>query len=142
MKKEYIDIMYDALDEKAFSDLCLNEEEIDQYYDGDFDYFSIFDGDPDYMVTENWDRIYFIIIWNRVYYITYWDWEGIYQLEEFCDGQDPKVSIWWNNTRSETKSRKYFEDENHNRDWFNNYKWLKIAYRWWCGYYYTLFKYE
>ena len=53
MKKEYIDIMYDALDEKAFSDLCLNEEEIDQYYDGDFDYFSIFDGDPDYMVTEN-----------------------------------------------------------------------------------------
>ena len=61
------------------------------------------------------------------------------QLLEFCGGQNPKVSIGGYNTRSETKNRKYLE--NNNREGFDLCNNLKIAYRGGCGYCYTLFEY-
>ena len=139
-KLEFIDLFNDLLDEKDFYNLCFSDDEIKAYHDWSFDPFIIFEWDPDYMIEENWNTIYFIIIDDKVYYI---DLEGsdenLDKLKEFCEWQNPKISLWWYNSRSETKNWIYLEDNNW--DWWEKCKNLKIAYRWWCGYCYTLFEY-
>lgn len=141
-KLQFIDLLNDRLDQKDFENLCMDEDEIKQYENGERDPFIIFEGDPDYMVTPKWNVIYFCIIDSTVYYLSMFDnQEDLDKLMEFCAAQNPKISPSWYNTRSESKNREYFEDENDNRDGFENYNWLKIAYRGWCWYVYTLFKY-
>lgn len=135
MKKEYIDLLNERLDQKAFSDLCFDENEIKEYKNWEFDLLKIFDGDPDYMLDENWNPLYFIIIWNRVYYVDYtFNSENVEKLKDFCNWQNPKISLSGCNTRSETHQRKYTDD-------FESYKWSKIAYRGGRGYIYTCFRY-
>ena len=145
-KLEFIDLFNDLLENEDFEKLCMSEDEIKQYHDWSRDPFIVFEGDPDYMIDENWNTLYFIRIDNKVYYIDYnSDWDRWYsdldKLQEFLEWQNPEVSRSWVSTRSETKNRKYFEDEVYNWNDFNNYKWLKIAYRNGCWYVYTLFKY-
>jgi hypothetical protein len=58
---------------------------------------------------------------------------------EFCNGQDTSISRSGYNTRSEVWHWEYME---HNSwDGFEKNWNLKIAYRWGCGYVYTLFEY-
>lgn len=145
-KLQFIDLFNDRLEKDDFENLCFSEKEIKDYENWLWDPFIVFEGDPDYMIDESWNTIYFIRIDNKVYYIDYdsnWDqgYSDLKKLEQFIENQSMKISLWWNNTRSETENRKYFENENYSWDWFKNYNWLKIAYRWWCWYVYTLFKY-
>lgn len=145
-KLQFIDLFNDRLEKDDFEKLCFSEKEIKDYENWQWDPFIVFEGDPDYMIDESWNTVYFIRIDNKVYYIDYnSDWDQWYsdleKLNEFIENQSMKISLWWNSTRSETKNRKYFEYENHSWDWFKNYNWLKIAYRNGCWYSYTLFKY-
>ena len=135
-----IDLYNDRLDKEDFENLCFSNEEIEEYNNWQFDYFKIFEGDPDYMIDNDWNTIYFIIIWNKVYYISLYDNNNnIEKLENFCKSQDPSISLWWYNTRSENDNRIYFDKNTWDEFW--NYHWLKIAYRGGCWYCYTLFKY-
>ena len=98
----------------------------------------IFEWDCDYLVDKNWYTLYFLIYWNTVYTSDInTDYDDI--LLEFCNWQNTKITKSWNSYRYESWKWQYF-DEN-TRDEFENYHWLKIAYRWWAGYCYTLFKY-
>ena len=141
-KLQFIDLFNDRLEKDDFENLCMSENEIENYENWEFDPYIIFEGDPDYMIDEYWNYTYFIRIKDKVYYIWNDFWTDLNKLQEFIEWQDPKVSISWTCSRSQTKNRKYFEDENYNWDWFNNYKWLKLAYRNGCWYTYALFKYE
>lgn len=145
-KLQFIDLFNDRLEKDDFENLCFSEKEIKDYENWQWDPFIVFEGDPDYMIDESWNTIYFIRIDNKVYYIDYdsnWDqgYSDLKKLEQFIENQSMKISLWWNSSRSETENRKYFEDENYSWDWFNSYNWLKIAYRNGCWYSYTLFKY-
>lgn len=141
MKKlEFINLADEMLGQEDFENLCMTDEEIEAYKEWTRDAFWLFEGDSDYMIDECWNITYFMIIKNKVYYIDLEnDAETLKKLEEFCKGQDPTVSRWWYNTRTQTKNRKYFEE--NTRGDFEKYKWLKIAYRWWCWYVYTCFMY-
>lgn len=140
-KLEFIDLLNDCLEKEDFENLCFEDKEIEEYNDWQWDPFIVFEGDPDYMINpENWNTVYFIRIDNKVYYIDCFDdGEDLEKLRDFIEWQDPKISLWWYNTRSKTKHREYLEDNNW--DWWDRCKNLKIAYRWWCGYVYTLFEY-
>ena len=138
-KLEYIDLYQDILDETAKDDLCMDNEEWQKYMDGEWDPYIVFEWDPDYLVTPEGSIVYFIIIWSRVYYIGDPDDEYMEALQEFCNWQDPTISRSWYNTRSETKKWQYMDDNTWNG--WDNCKKLKIAYRWWCWYIYTLFEY-
>lgn len=99
----------------------------------------LFEGDCDYMVTPEGYPIYFFI-WsdkNLVIVSDYSDYDD--ELLEFCKGQDTSVSRSGYNTRSETWHWNYME--HNSRDGFEKNWNLKIAYRWGCGYVYTLFEY-
>lgn len=137
---EMIDLYEDWLYKEDFENLCFSDEEIEQYENWEYSILNIFEGDPDYMIDENWNTTYFIIIWNKCYYANWWYDCDIDKLENFVLSQNPKISIWWFNTRSESDHWKYFEENTWKE--FEEYKWLKIAYRWWAWYCYTLFKYE
>lgn len=139
-KIELIDLYAYLLDDTAKEDLCMDDEEWQKYLEWEWDPFIVFEWDPDYMVTPEWDTIYFIIIGSRVYYIdTTGSDDYLDKLEEFCTAQDPTVSRSGYNTRSESKNWRYM-DEN-TREWWDLCKDLKIAYRGWCWYVYTLFQY-
>ena len=145
-KLQFIDLFNDRLEKDDFENLCFSEKEIKDYENWQWDPFIVFEGDPDYMIDEVWNTIYFIRIKDKVYYIDYnSDWDQWYsdleKLNEFIENQSMKISLWWNSSRSETENRKYFENGNYSWDWFNSYNWLKIAYRNGCWYSYTLFKY-
>ena len=141
-KLQFIDLFNDRLEKDDFENLCMSENEIKDYENWEFDPYVIFEWDPDYMIDENGWYVYFCRIWNKVYYIdSEYGSENLEKLEKFIENQNPKISLWWNSSRSETENRKYFEDENYSWDWFNSYNWLKIAYRNGCWYSYTLFKY-
>lgn len=141
-KLQFIDLYEDLLDDIAKDDLCMDDEEWQKYMDGEWDPYIVFEWDPDYMVTPEWDTIYFIIIGSRVYYIdSTGSREYIEELEEFCKWQDPTISRSWYNTRSSTQNWEYMEYEDNAWESFAKNKNLKIAYRWWCWYVYTLFEY-
>ena len=80
-KIELIDLYEDLLDDTAKEDLCMDDEEWQKYLEWEWDPFIVFEWDPDYMVTPEWDTIYFIIIGSRVYYIdTTESWEYMEEL--------------------------------------------------------------
>jgi len=118
----------------------LNNYDYRKLYLKRWDELALFEWDSDYMILENEYPIYFAIIWNTVYISDDdIDDENIEKLLNFCNSQNTKITKSGNSYRLENEKWKYF-DEN-TRDEFENYNWLKIAYRWWAGYYYTLFKY-
>jgi len=118
----------------------LNDYDYRKLYLKRWDELALFEWDSDYMILENDYPIYFSIIWNTVYISDDdIDDENIEKLLNFCNSQNTKITKSWNSYRLENEKWKYF-DEN-TRDEFENYNWLKIAYRWWAGYCYTLFKY-
>lgn len=117
----------------------LSPEEMEELYIEEGDELSLFEGDPDYMVTPENYPIYFFI-WsdkNLVIVSDYSDFDS--ELLEFCRGQDTSVSRAGYNTRSEVWHWEYLEK--NTREWWDECKNLKIAYRWGCGYVYTLFEY-
>lgn len=111
------------------------------------DEFVLFEGDPDYMVTpgasENFmtpqNHIYFFIRSekNLVIVSDYSDFDE--ELLEFCRGQDTTISRAGYNSRREAWHWEYLEKNTW--EWWDECKNLKIAYRWGCGYVYTLFEY-
>ena len=101
---------------------------------------SLFEGDPDYMVTPDGECIYFFIRSEKNMVVTSYETEYSNELLEFCKWQDTKVSRSGYNSRSEAWHWEYL-DEN-TREWWDECKNLKIAYRWGCGYVYTLFEYK
>lgn len=118
----------------------LSPEEMEELYLEEWDEMSLFEWDPDYMVTPDGEYVYFFIWSDKNLVVTSnWNFDFDEELLEFCRWQDTKVSLWGYNTRSESKHWKYFED--NTRDAFEENKNLKIAYRWGCGYVYTLFEY-
>jgi len=102
---------------------------------------SLFEGDCDYMVTPDGECIYFFIRSekNLVIVSDYSDSGFDSELLEFCKGQDTTISRAGYNSRSETWHWEYLEK--NTREWWDECKNLKIAYRWGCGYVYTLFEY-
>ena len=126
----------------------LSEEQMKELDLKEWDELALFEWDPDYMVTpwadDNYmtesNHIYFFIWKDEKIIVTStddFDYED--ELLEFCEGQDPTISKGWFNKRKETEHREYLEDNTW--DWFEKCKNLKIAYRGWCGYVYTLFEY-
>jgi hypothetical protein len=116
----------------------MSEKEIKDYENWEFDPYVIFEWDPDYMIDGNGWYVYFCRIWNKVYYIdSEYGSENLEKLEQFIENQNPKISLGWYTSRIETKNRLYLDDDES----FYDYKWLKIAYRWWAWYTYTCFKY-
>lgn len=109
---------------------------------------SLFEGDPDRMDTPGMDenyltesnRIYFFIWSEKNMVITSYETEFSDELLEFCKGQDTKVSRSGYNSRSEAWHWEYLEKNTW--EWWEECKNLKIAYRWGCGYVYTLFEYK
>ena len=120
----------------------LSPEELEELYLQEGEELSLFDGDPDYMVTPSGDECIYFFIWsdkNLVIVSDYsWEWYDS-ELLEFCAGQDTRVSRSGYNTRSEVWHWEYLEK--NTREWWDECKNLKIAYRWGCGYVYTLFEY-
>lgn len=118
----------------------LSSEELQELDLQEGDEFVLFEGDPDYMVTPEGECIYFFIWSDKNLVITsdYSDFDD--ELLEFCEGQDTSVSIGGYNSRSETWSWEYLEK--NTREWWDECKNLKIAYRWGCGYVYTLFEHK
>lgn len=108
----------------------------------------LFEGDPDYMVTPGASDDYmspqthiYFFIWsdkNLVIVSDYSDFDS--ELLEFCEGQDTRVSRSGYNSRRESGRWEYLEK--NTREWWDECKNLKIAYRWGCGYVYTLFEYK
>ena len=64
--------------------------------------FSLFEGDPDYMVTPGGYCIYFFIRSDKNLVITSYCDECEDELLEFCEGQDTSISRAGYNSRSET----------------------------------------
>ena len=101
----------------------------------------LFEGDCDYMVTPDGYPIYFFI-WsdkNLVIISDYSDFDD--ELLEFCSGQDTTISRAGYNSRSEVWHWEYMDYWENAWESFKNNPNLKIAYRWGCGYVYTLFEY-
>jgi hypothetical protein len=61
---------------------------------------------------------------------------------EFCRGQDTTISRAGYNSRSEVWHWEYMDYWENAWESFKNNPNLKIAYRWGCGYVYTLFEYK
>lgn len=119
----------------------LSPDEMEELYIEEGNELSLFEGDPDYMVTPDEYPIYFFI-WsdkNLVVVSDYSDFDG--ELLEFCKGQNTSISRSGVNTRSETWHWEYMDYWDNAWDSFKKNPNLKIAYRWWCGYVYTLFEY-
>ena len=119
----------------------MDNEEL-KYYDlEEWNELDLFEGDPDYMIDEKWNYTYFFISekFNTVYISDDWIWNDpkYEKLLNFCESQDPKISLSWYNTRSENDKWNYMDDD---EDFYEN-NWLRIWYRWWCWYFYTCFKY-
>ena len=112
-------------------------EELDLVEWGEFD---LFEGDSGYMVTPEKNTIFFFIWSDKNLVITSEYSEFDDELLEFCAGQDTSVSMSWVNTRSEVWHWEYLEKNTW--EWWDECKNLKIAYRWGCGYVYTLFEYK
>lgn len=119
----------------------LSPDEMQELYLEEGDELSLFEGDPDYMVTPDGKCIYFFIRSdkNLVIVSDYSDFDD--ELLEFCAGQDTRVSRSGYNSRSEAWHWEYMDYENNAWDSFEKNPNLKIAYRWGCGYVYTLFEY-
>lgn len=118
----------------------LSPDEMEELYLEEGEELSLFEGDPDYMVTPEYP-IYFFI-WsdkNLVIVSDYSDYDQ--ELLEFCKGQDTRVSRSGYNSRSETWHWEYMDYWENAWDSFEKNQNLKIAYRWGCGYVYTLFEY-
>ena len=126
----------------------LSPEELEELDLQEGDELVLFECDPDYMVTpwasENYmtpqNHIYFFI-WsdkNLVIVSDYSDFDS--ELLEFCEGQDTTISRAGYNSRREAWHWEYLEK--NTREWWDECKNLKIAYRWGCGYVYTLFEYK
>ena len=115
MKKTLIDVY--CLDEKTKEDLSLEDEKE----------YLLFEWDPDYMVLQE-------------------DWEVLEHVY-FTDYED-KIIIDWA-SGYEDKLIEFYEDDEHwkpfekqTREAFQAYDWLKIAYRGWVGYVYSLYYYD
>ena len=120
----------------------LSPEELQELDLQEGDELVLFEGDCDYMVLPDSDYpIYFFIRSEKNLVITsdYSDFDD--ELLEFCAGQDTSVSRSWVNTRSEFWHWEYMEYGENAWKSFEENKNLKIAYRWGCGYVYTLFEY-
>lgn len=126
----------------------LSEEQMKELDLEEWEEMALFEWDPDYMIEtrighgwKEYERPVYFFIWKdeNIIVVSEEDFEHQDELLEFCEGQDPTVSRAWYNTRSETKHREYLED--NTRDGREKCKNLKIAYRGWCGYVYTLFEY-
>lgn len=117
------------LSEKQYKELDIEE----------WNEYVLFEWDPDFFVTKEWETIYFFIRSDKNIIVTSQEFEYENELKEFCLWQNTKVSIWGYNTRSETKNWNYLEKNNWNG--WNECKNMKIAYRWGCGYCYSLFEY-
>lgn len=120
----------------------LTPEEMEELYIQEWDEMSLFEGDSDYMVTPDGEYVFFFIWSDKNKVITSnWNFDFDKELLEFCNVQDTKVSISGTNTRSQSKHWEYMEYWENARDTFEKNPNLKIAYRWGCGYVYTLFEY-
>ena len=107
------------------------------------DEFSLFEGDSDYMVLPDSDYpVYFFIRSEKnLVIVSDYSYSGFdSELLEFCNGQDTTISRAGYNSRSEAWHWEYLEK--NTREWWDECKNLKIAYRWGCGYVYTLFEYK
>lgn len=127
-----------TLELKSVFELSPDEmQELDLQEGGEF---LLFEGDSDYMVTPSGECVDFFI-WsdkNLVIVSDYSDFDE--ELLEFCKGQDTRVSRSGYNSRSEAWHWEYLEK--NTREWWDECKNLKVAYRWGCGYVYTLFEYK
>ena len=134
-----INMKNEKLELKSIWELSPDEmEELDLVEWGEFD---LFEGDSDYMVTPEKNTIFFFIWSDKNLVITSEYSEFDDELLEFCAGQDTSVSRSWVNTRSEVWHWEYMEYGENAWKSFEENKNLKIAYRWGCGYVYTLFEY-
>jgi len=118
----------------------LSPEELEELDLQEGEELSLFEGDPDYMVTPEGESVYFFIRSEKNMVITSYETEYSSELLEFCRGQDTRVSISGYNSRSESWNWEYLEKNDW--EWWEECKNLKIAYRWGCGYVYTLFEYK
>ena len=119
----------------------LSPEELEELDLQEGDEFVLFEGYPDYMVTPEGYPIYFFI-WsdkNLVIVSDYSDYDQ--ELLEFCKWQNTSISRSGVNTRSEVWHWEYMEYGENAWDSFEKNQNIKIAYRWGCGYVYTLFEY-
>ena len=118
----------------------LSPEEMEELYLEEWNEMALFEGDPDCMVIpENYPIYFFIWSDKNLVIVSDLDFSYCDELLEFCKGQDTRVSLWGNTLRSETWHWEFLEKNNW--EWWDECKNLKIAYRWWCGYVYTLFEY-
>lgn len=127
----------------------LTPEELQELDLEEWNELLLFEWDPDWMdePVTSWDgykwfnRIYFFIWSDKNLVITSDEpWTCKNELLEFCNWQDTKVSKSGYNTRSETWHWQFMEYWDNAWESFEKCKNLKIAYRWWCGYVYTLFE--
>lgn len=127
---------------KLVSVYSLTPEEMQELYLEEGDEMSLFEGDPDYIVTPDGEYVYFFIWSDKNLVVTSnWDFDFDKELLEFCNWQDTRVSRSGVNTRSEAWHWEYMDYEDNAWDAFEKNPNLKIAYRWGCGYVYTLFEY-
>lgn len=119
----------------------LSPEELQELDLEEWNELLLFEWDPDYMITPEGYPIYFFI-WSDKNLVIVSDLDFVYynELLEFCKWQDTKVSKSGYNTRSETWHWQFMEYWDNAWESFEKCKNLKIAYRWWCGYVYTLFE--
>lgn len=88
--------------------------------------YLLFEWDPDYMILqENWEVL------EHIYFTSY-EWKII--TDWYSEDEEKLVEFFnW------SEKRKPFEEQNW---WtFQEYNWLKIAYRWGVGYVYSLYYY-
>ena len=120
----------------------LSPDEMEELYIEEGDELSLFEGDPDFMVTPDGEYVYFFIWSEKNLVVTSnWNFDFDEELLEFCRGQDTSISRSGVNTRSEAWHWEYMEYGENAWKSFEENKNLKIAYRWGCGYVYTLFEY-
>ena len=124
----------------------LSPDEMQELDLKEWDESLLFEWDSDWMdepvtsLNGYFNRIYFFIRSDKNLVITSDEPENIDELLEFCEWQDTKVSKSGYNTRSETWHWQFMEYWDNAWESFEKCKNLKIAYRWWCGYVYTLFE--
>ena len=101
----------------------LSKYDYKKLYLKEWEELSLFDWDPDYIIDSYWYPCYFCISWNTIYTSDYDDPEIDDMILDFVE---------W-------KNRKSFEEQN--REAFRKYDWIKLAYRWWIWYVYSLYYY-
>lgn len=91
--------------------------------------YQLFEGDPDYLLDKDWYPVYFMKYWNYLIIDNY--------SEDFDHDYEDIISKFF-----EDNFEDYFESIDNNWWSFKEYDWIKIAYRGWSWYVYSLWWYK